>query len=70
MGGAHIDVTTLKRNAHFFSKMQDLQSKTLRLFVTSQSRPLVWMAKYMDVLRQISVFNVGCKNMDAFGGSR
>ena len=40
MGGTHIDVTTLQRNAHFFSKMQDLPSKIVPLQADSQNQPL------------------------------
>ena len=40
MGGTHIDVTTLQRNAYFFSKMQDLPSKSVPLQANSQNQPL------------------------------
>ena len=49
MGGTHIEVTTPARNAYFFSKMQDLPSKTLGLFAQAQNRSLrftsVWVQK-------------------------
>ena len=59
MGGTHIDVTTLARNAYFFSKMQDLQSKTLSLFVNAQNRFLrftsVWNPTCVDFLSTMHV---------------
>ena len=59
MGGTHIDVTTLARNAYFFSKMQDLPSKTLSLFANSQNRFLrftsVWRPKCVDFLSKMHV---------------
>ena len=36
-GGTHIDVTTLARNAYFFSKMQDLPFKTLAFRGSAES---------------------------------
>ena len=60
VGGVHIDVTTLQRNAYVFWKTQDLPSKTLVLFATSQNPPLrstlVWAAKRMNVLRVLHIF--------------
>ena len=40
MGGTHIDVTTLQRNAYFFSKKQHLPSKIVSLLANSQNQPL------------------------------
>ena len=58
-GGAHIDVTTLERNAYFFWKMQDLPSKTLSLFANGHNRFLrftsVWEAKCMHFLSKMHV---------------
>ena len=59
MGGTHIEVTTLERNAYFFWKMLDLPSKTLGLFAEAQNRSLrftlVWRAKCMDFLSKMHV---------------
>ena len=59
MGGTHIDVTTLARNAYFSKKMQDLPSKTLSLFANGQNRFLrftsVWKTKCMHFLSKMHV---------------
>ena len=39
MGGTHIDVTTLQRNAYFFGKMQDLPSKIMSTLAKSRINP-------------------------------
>ena len=62
VGGAHIDVTTLQRNAYLFWKSSDLPCKTLRLFAKSQNWPLgfplVWEATCINFLWKIKVFNL------------